>query len=80
MEAIIPALGMIIYGGNGDDYIQGGPGDDKIDGGDGDDKLVGGPGTDFFHCGPGNDVVKDFNVTEGDVHLANCEMIQDYND
>ena len=70
----------IIYGGNGGDYIQGGPGDDKIYGGDGDDKLVGGPGADFFHCGPGNDVVKDFNATEGDVHLANCEMIQDDND
>ena len=26
------------------------------------------------------DVVKDFNATEGDVHLANCEMIQDDND
>jgi hypothetical protein len=70
----------IIYGGNGGDYIQGGEGDDKIYGGDGDDKLVGGPGADFFDCGPGLDVVKDFNATEGDVHLANCEIIHDDND
>jgi len=70
----------IIYGGNGGDYIQGGPGDDKIYGGDGNDELVGGPGADFFDCGPGLDVVKDFNATEGDVHLANCEIIQDDND
>jgi Ca2+-binding RTX toxin-like protein len=70
----------IIYGGNGGDYIQGGHGDDKIYGGDGHDELVGGPGADFFDCGPGLDVVKDFNATEGDVHLANCEIIQDDND
>jgi Ca2+-binding RTX toxin-like protein len=70
----------IIYGGNGGDYIQGGAGDDKIYGGDGNDKLVGGPGADFFDCGPGLDVVKDFNATEGDVHLANCDIIQDDND
>jgi Ca2+-binding RTX toxin-like protein len=70
----------IIYGGNGGDYIQGGAGNDKIYGGDDNDKLVGGPGADFFDCGPGLDVVKDFNATEGDVHLANCEIIQDDND
>jgi Ca2+-binding RTX toxin-like protein len=70
----------IIYGGNGGDYIQGGPGDDEIYGGDGNDELVGGPGADLFNCGPGLDVVKDFNATEGDVHLANCEIIQDDND
>ena len=70
----------IIYGGNGGDYIQGGPGDDKIYGGDGNDELVGGPGADLFDCGPGLDVVKDFNATEGDVHLSNCELIQDDND
>jgi len=70
----------IIYGGNGGDYIQGGEGNDKIYGGDGDDKLVGGPGADFFDCGAGLDVVKDFNATEGDVHLSNCEIIHDDND
>jgi Ca2+-binding RTX toxin-like protein len=70
----------ILYGGNGGDYIQGGQGNDKIYGGDGNDELVGGPGADFFDCGPGLDVVKDFNTTEGDVHLANCEIIQDDND
>jgi Ca2+-binding RTX toxin-like protein len=70
----------IIYGGNGGDYIQGGHGDDKIYGGGGNDELVGGPGADFFDCGPGLDVVKDFNATEGDVHLSNCEIIQDDND
>jgi Ca2+-binding RTX toxin-like protein len=70
----------IIYGGNGGDYIQGGQGNDKIYGGDGNDELVGGPGADYFDCGPGLDVVKDFNATEGDVHLSNCEIIQDDND
>lgn len=70
----------IIYGGNGGDYIQGGPGNDKIYGGDGNDELVGGPGADRFDCLPGLDVVKDFNATEGDVRLSNCEIIQDDND
>jgi Ca2+-binding RTX toxin-like protein len=70
----------VIYGGNGGDYVQGGAGNDKIYGGDGNDELVGGPGADFFDCGPGLDVVKDFNATEGDVHLDNCEIIQDDND
>ncbi len=70
----------VIYGGNGGDFIQGGEGDDKIYGGDGNDDLVGGPGADLFDCGPGMDIVKDFNATEGDVHLANCEMITDDND
>ena len=49
-------------------------------GGNGNDDLVGGPGADLFDCGPGRDIVKDFNATEGDVHLANCEMITDDND
>jgi Ca2+-binding RTX toxin-like protein len=70
----------IIYGGYDGDYIQGGPGGDKINGGDGNDELVGGPGADLFDCGPGLDVVKDFIATEGDVHLTNCEIIQDDND
>ena len=39
--------------------------------------MVGGPGADRFDCGPGLDVVKDFNATEGDVRLSNCEIIQD---
>ncbi len=60
--------------------MQDGPGNDKIYAENADDKLVVGPGADLFDCGPGNDVVKDFNATEGDVHLANCEMIEDDND
>lgn len=39
--------------------------------------MVGGPGADFFDCGSGLDVVKDFNATEGDVYMPNCEIIHD---
>jgi Ca2+-binding RTX toxin-like protein len=71
----------VIYGGNGSDFIQGGPGNDKLYGGDGNDQIVGGPGADLFDCGPGNrDVVEDYNASEGDIYLPNCEMIQEDND
>jgi Ca2+-binding RTX toxin-like protein len=69
-----------IHGGEGGDFIQGGEGNDKLFGDAGDDKLQGGPGADHFDCGDGNDVVEDFNATEGDVALSNCELIEEDND
>lgn len=73
-------LDDFIYGDDGDDTIYGQDGSDHISGGDDNDELVGGPGANFFDCGSGLDVVKDFNATEGDVYMPNCEIIQDEND
>ena len=36
----------MLYGGDGDDYLDGGKGNDKLFGGDGNDTLYGGDGDD----------------------------------
>jgi Ca2+-binding RTX toxin-like protein len=66
----------VIYGNDGGDYIQGGLGIDSLYGGDGNDVLSGGEGADYFDCGPGRDSIDDFNSTEGDFALSNCEIIE----
>ncbi|MCX5508149.1 retention module-containing protein [Pseudomonas sp. BJa3] len=58
-----------LLGGAGQDIIFGQGGDDHIEGGKGDDVLIGGKGADTFvwRAGDeGNDVIRDFNVQEGD--------------
>ncbi|MFZ3205754.1 MAG: Ig-like domain-containing protein, partial [Pseudomonas sp.] len=58
-----------LTGGEGNDYIDGGAGNDILIGGEGDDILFGGAGADTFvwQAGDtGNDVIKDFNIGEGD--------------
>jgi Ca2+-binding RTX toxin-like protein len=66
----------VIYGNNGGDFIQGGPGFDSLYGGEGNDVLSGGEGADYFDCGPGRDGVDDFNPSEGDFALDNCEVLE----
>ena len=66
----------VIYGYDGGDYIEGGPGIDSLYGGAGNDVLSGGGGADYFDCGPGRDSVDDFNSTEGDFALSNCEILE----
>ena len=66
----------VIYGSDGGDFIQGGPGIDSLYGGAGDDVLSGGEGADYFDCGPGRDSIDDFNSSEGDYALNNCEIIE----
>jgi Ca2+-binding RTX toxin-like protein len=65
-------------GGTGSDYISGGAGNDTLDGGIGNDILIGGEGDDILFGGAGadtfvwqagdigNDVIRDFNIGEGD--------------
>src|SRR5215211_903995 len=71
-----------INGSEGDDYLIGGQGANTVNGGVGNDTLIGGPnsdtltgreGQDIFVCNQGNDKVLDFNATEGDIRLNNCE-------
>jgi Ca2+-binding RTX toxin-like protein len=66
----------VIYGYDGGDYIEGGPGIDSLYGGAGNDVLSGGEGADYFDCGAGRDTIDDFNSTEGDFALDNCEILE----
>ena len=65
----------ILSGGLNDDYLSGGSGNNELYGGDNDDTLKGGPDKDHFDCGLGFDTVLDFNVSKGDTHSADCEVI-----
>ncbi len=60
-----------IWGEAGDDWLTGGAGDDQISGGLGNDSIKGGDGADTIifdtsEGGIGHDVVRDFDVDEGD--------------
>jgi Ca2+-binding RTX toxin-like protein len=66
----------VIYGNDGGDYIEGGPGIDSLYGGAGNDVFSGGEGADYFDCGPGRDNIDDFDPSEGDYALNNCEVIE----
>lgn len=66
----------VIYGNNGGDFIEGGSGIDSLYGGEGDDVFSGGEGADYFDCGPGIDSIDDFDSTEGDFALSNCEILE----
>jgi len=65
----------ILEGGNGNDILYGGAGNDTLIGGPGNDTLIGGLGADTFAWKSGdigNDVIKDFNVAQGDrIDLTN---------
>lgn len=65
----------VLVGGMDDDYLVGEEGNDKIYGGEGDDILIGNAGADYFDCGPGTDVVIDFNISENDDNVGDCEEI-----
>lgn len=76
------AAGDILIGGMGNDLLFGGIGNENMTGNDGNDQLFGGPGADrltggggadYFNCGLSVDQILDFNTTQGDVKLLNCE-------
>jgi uncharacterized protein YegL len=74
----------ILNGGAGNDILYGQGGNDILIGGAGDDILYGGTGADTFvwqKGDVGNDVIKDFNVSEGDrIDLADLLSEMDGND
>jgi Ca2+-binding RTX toxin-like protein len=62
-----------LYGGANNDTLHGGAGADVLQGGTGNDILFGNAGADLFIWGGGDngavgstDIIKDFNLTEGD--------------
>ena len=56
-----------LFGEDGHDVLVAGPGNDLLDGGSGDDILKGGLGRDKFVLSKGKDIIKDFDVSQGDV-------------
>ncbi len=69
-----------LYGGNGNDILYGQGGNDLLVGGAGDDILFGGAGADTFAWQKGDfgkDVIKDFNVAEGDT-IDLSSLLQDH--
>ncbi len=51
----VAQLGVVLYGGAGNDRLTGGAGNDRMDGGTGDDELNGGCGNDLLVGGLGKD-------------------------
>ncbi|WP_425052167.1 hypothetical protein [Psychromarinibacter sp. S121] len=70
-------LGMhgddIVLGEAGDDFLHGGYGDDTLVGGEGSDLLTGHAGADTFVGTEGENVVLDFDLSEGDRLVFNCD-------
>ena len=58
----------VIWASSGADDLNGGDGDDILFGGAGIDNLTGGAGADTFEFenASGNDVIKDYNLSQGD--------------
>lgn len=74
MDELFGETGQDVLSGNkGHDYIEGGDGDDLITGGKGHDELLGGEGADtfVFKWRFGSDIIKDFDVAEDELVLAN---------
>jgi V8-like Glu-specific endopeptidase len=68
-----------ISAGDGDDTIYGLAGSDYIVGGAGNDTITGGEGRDFFAFDlsqSGMDTIKDFDLSEDVIKLANVESLQ----
>lgn len=65
-------------GGGGNDQLFGGEGLDRLAGGGGNDELSGGDGADLFLFGNGggNDLIRDFDVTEDRLVLADGVSIR----
>ncbi|VXB26791.1 hypothetical protein PSEUDO8BK_10917 [Pseudomonas sp. 8BK] len=74
--------GDLLLGGGGNDRLEGGAGHDRLIGGTGNDILLGGKGADTFVWQTGHtgqDVIKDFNVGEGD-RIDLHDLLQGEND
>ena len=56
----------MLYGNEDQDILWGNEGDDYLNGGKSDDILWGGEGADQFGLSKGLDVIKDFQATDGD--------------
>ena len=81
----------VLYGLQGNDTLDGGTGNDQLFGGAGDDILIGGLGNDQLNGGSGadtfiwkagdlgQDVIKDFNIAEGD-RIDLRDLLQGEND
>jgi fibronectin-binding autotransporter adhesin len=54
-------FGVVLNGGDGNDYLAGGNYNDTIDGGDGSDRILGGNGNDVLLGGEGNDTLSGAN-------------------
>ncbi|NKB28189.1 MAG: hypothetical protein GKR99_11770 [Rhodobacteraceae bacterium] len=63
----------VLLGGDGNDSLVGGPGDDVLVGGNGQDDLIGGTGADTFVATQGRNIVRDFNLDEGDEFIFNSD-------
>jgi Ca2+-binding RTX toxin-like protein len=72
-DAMYASASMAMYGDDGDDHMFGSNHGDLINGGLGDDELTGSGGADTFACGDGNDSITDFDASEGDLQLGDCE-------
>jgi Ca2+-binding RTX toxin-like protein len=68
------SLNASIYGMDGNDKIFGSNGDDILSGGFGNDKIKGKSGKDLFICLHGKDVIKDYDIDEGDAIQVNGEF------
>ena len=67
-ELIYAQLGNdFVNGRSGTDGVYGGDGRDTLCGGKGKDTIFGGSGADQFLVSRGRDLVRDFNVAEGDI-------------
>ncbi|MCJ1888024.1 retention module-containing protein [Pseudomonas sp. LA21] len=78
IAAHAPELSAVGDSIGGNDILEGGAGNDLMFGQGGNDKLIGGPGDDIMYGGTGadefiwkagdtgHDVIKDFNIAEGD--------------
>ena len=67
------ATSEFIYGDYGNDEIQGSDRSNHLSGGPGSDV---GEGADYFDCRAGKDSIDDFDASEGDYALSNCEIIE----
>ena len=56
----------ILVGDKGNDVLKGSKGNDYLDGSKGTDILIGGGNADVFQISRGVDVVRDFNIKQGD--------------
>lgn len=88
-----------LIGNNGNDVLSGGAGKDRLDGGAGNDILIGGEGRDVLYGHTGSDtflfdvlqtgqeadIIRDFNMSEGDkldissiLNMQPGDVLQDY--